>query len=209
MTSLAVQVQSSIEVQDVAGELVVDSRLIAERLGIEHEYWEHLVVSALDEFPLHLTAWDLLAVFRHSSLIGCEIADLWSLVDSVFYPCFTAKERRTLAWLKLSVMEGVGQDALCQSSEGFRVSGWFRDNFLEFFPNGTLLKVQSRNRKRPDFLIDIEGTVIPVECKLSFGKPALKQLSEYIKLWGTKRGIAVATKFVTDVPANIDRIICP
>lgn len=62
MTSLAVQVQSSIEVQDVAGELVVDSRLIAERLGIEHrsllrtieKYLDRLQAKNQVRFEIHM-----------------------------------------------------------------------------------------------------------------------------------------------------------
>jgi hypothetical protein len=100
-------------------------------------------------------------VVRHASLINCEVSKLLTLIDQLFYPYLTQKERKSLSWLRLSVVEGLAVDVLCRTNEKARVDSWFEKNFREFFPDGTLRDVVAKHKKRPDFLLEIDGEIIP------------------------------------------------
>ena len=197
---------SSLAVSEVQGQLVVDSRLIAEELGIAFELWEFSVVSALGSFPSNLSIWNLLAIMRHSSLTADTDWDIPKLIDKVFYFALTENDKWTVNWLKLAVIEGIGSDILARTSESGLIHPWFQANYKNFITNAELVPVIAKQGKRPDFLVNIDGVVCPVECKLIFGKPALKQLQGYMNLWQSSIGYAVANKFKVNLPSNIIKI---
>jgi hypothetical protein len=197
---------SNLTVTTIHDTLVVDSRLIAEELGIEFELWEHLVFSALEHFPSHLSVWNLLAIARHSSLASDIVLDMGRLIDNQFLPYLTQSDRWSVGWLKLAVIEAICTDGQGRASELGLIHPWFRDNYNRFIVNAELVPVIAKERKRPDFLVNVDGVVCPVECKLSFGKPALKQLQGYMKLWQSPVGYAVANTFKVHIPSNIIKI---
>lgn len=200
---------SDLIVSSIDSEFVVDSRLIAERLGVTHEVWEHIVVSSLGSFKENLSPWNLLAICRNSSLIGCPVSSILTLIEETFSPMWDQSSNLTFSLLKLSVVEGLGQDALCRQSEIGRVHSWFSKNYQEIFPYSENVPVKAIDRKRPDFLLKIGNHIIPVECKLIFDKRAKTQLLNYMKCWRSVEGIAVGTRLLTSLPRNIAWIECP
>jgi hypothetical protein len=199
---------SELQVSEIQGQLVVDSRLIADELGIAFEVWEHLVFSALTNSPSYLSVWNLLAIMRHSSLNG-DVGfgmNIPNLIDQAFYPYLTESDRWTVAWLRLAVNEGIGADISCRTSEQGLIHNWFVGNYKRFIASAELTPVIAKQGKRPDFLVTVDGITFPVECKLVFGKPAFKQLQGYMNLWQSSIGYAVANKFTVNLPSNIIKI---
>ncbi|MBW4675952.1 MAG: hypothetical protein KME52_18595 [Desmonostoc geniculatum HA4340-LM1] len=199
---------SKLNVIDHEGQLVVDSRLIAEELGIDSELLDELSHLLWDRSVEYLSAFDLLAIWLIASYDDIKLPNVVETVDK-FYFCLDEQSRTSLHWLKHAVISEIAWCIKCRSSEQGRVHAWFSKNFKLFIPNGELVKFVSKNKKRPDFLIKIDGIVYPVECKLTFNKPALIQLQGYIKTWDVSQGFAVAPKTTCDLPTNISFIQCP
>jgi hypothetical protein len=199
---------SNLSVQEHNNTLVVDSRLIAERLGIEWELLEHLIFDLWKSPVERLTVWDLLALWQNASHKDINLPAMSEIIDE-FYPYLAPQERITFSRLNLAVVSEIAWTMQCRESELGRVHSWFSRNAHAFIDGGKLRKVESIKGKRPDFLVEQGGTVYPVECKLFFNKTALKQLQGYMKLWNVSRGYAVAPKLVCSLPKSVVFIKCP
>jgi hypothetical protein len=88
-------------------------------------------------------------------------------------------------------------------SEIISVHPWFEKNYSNLISGSKLIPVKAINRKRPDFLIELNSLIIPVECKKVFSVRSLSQLQGYMKLWKVNKGVAVANKYTCSLPSNI------
>jgi hypothetical protein len=189
----------------VAGELVVDSRIVAEQLDIEQLAVENSLLSGILQKPF-LNTFDVLAIIRCLSLLRYFEANKNVLPNLFVLAERLAVDTPAFSLLKLAVTEGLSLDLLGDSSEKSSVQGWFEKNFKTYFPEAKLVEVYSIERKRPDCILDIAGVHYPVECKLNFSKRGLSQLKKYMKLWNVDRGIAVANDFFVKTPQSISAI---
>lgn len=58
--------------------------------------------------------------------------------------------------------------------------------------------------KRPDAWVSYEDKIIPVEMKKgNFNRAALKQLQDYMNMYGCSYGIAIGYKPTVEIPSNI------
>lgn len=85
---------------------------------------------------------------------------------------------------------------------------WFRENISEILPSGARIVKKRNDRSHiPDFWVEIDGRLSPVECKLhEFDKSALDQLKRYMRFYGCRSGIAVASEFTCEVPSEITKV---
>lgn len=199
----------SIDVIKQGDRLVVDSRLIADDLGIDLKIFSSVCVSTFNEVPEYLSAFDLLVIWQRSDYLGFDIKCYIEQIKSLFYPHWDEKEKNTFDWLACAVVSDVSNNIISRSCEVGKTHKWFKENHGVAIPGSKLIPVVAKNKKRPDFLVEIQGCVYPVECKLKFGTPALSQLKGYMKLWNVHQGFAVATQFIIGLPANITAIHCP
>jgi len=201
--------QSAIEVVTVGDVLVVDSRLVALDLGIEHETFYSVCVNTFGTVPGYLSAFDLLVVWQRSDYLGFDVKCYVQQLKNLFYPHFDEKDKATFDWIACAVVTDISNNIISRNSEHGKVHKWFKLNHSAVIPGSKIIKVVAKNKKRPDFLIKLNGLTYPVECKLSFGTNALKQLQGYMKLWNAPIGFAVASKFVVKMPSNIVVIQSP
>ena len=67
-----------------------------------------------------------------------------------------------------------------------------------------LYDMKNLKPKRPDAWVKYNNIIIPVEMKKgNFGKSALKQLQNYMKLYNCDHGIAIGLKSSIEFPSNI------
>ena len=188
--------------------LVVDSRLIAERVGIEHSDLQDFLISHFGYAKQKLSILDILGFrakcFTYSDFdLGFKLD---KLIDFILYHSeYPIDEdfRRNIVWILAAIKyEALRNFASCSCELG-SVHPWFRANCAALIPNSKLIPVVARNRKRPDFLIDINGEIFPVECKLEFTTTSLKQLLGYMTLWKVKAGYAVAETLKCELPSSV------
>ena len=196
---------SNLDIITVDDQLVIDSRLIADELGIKQEEWESLVLFSLDTVPLYFTVWQLLAIARCASLKDeAKISSSLLIITRKYFESrLSGPDKGAMKWMALAVMEGYSLDLLSRSSEIGGVHPWFKDNHERLIPGSELIKVKSKDKKRPDFLVKVNEIVSPVECKIDFGPHGLKQLKSYMRLWESPVGYAVAKTFTVNLPNNI------
>lgn len=185
-------------------QLVVDSRVIAQELGIEHRAFKQLCQDLWEKEVTTLSVFDILSL------------KLWAYYGDVPFNCFPLlnklekhldhQAQLTYAVLKTAVISEIAN--IERNKEFKNIHTWFNTNYQHAIPNGTLVKVISRDRKRPDFVVVIENVEYPVECKINFNAAGLKQLKNYMRLWKVNKGYAVAQKLSCSLPDNIIFIKC-
>jgi len=188
--------------------LVVDSRLIAERLGIEHKALENFLVSHFGYAKQRLSILDVLG-FRAKCFTYSDF-DLGFKLDKLIDFMLNHSEcpidedfHQNIVWMWAAIKyESLHNFASCSYELG-SVHPWFRTNHTTLIPNSKLIPVIAKNKKRPDFLVDINGEIFPVECKLEFTATSLKQLLGYMKLWKVKTGYAVAEVLKCKLPSSV------
>jgi hypothetical protein len=187
--------------------LVVDSRLVAERLGVGYLQAEYSFLPGIMQKPF-LDALDILAIASHISTLRCiytyetasPLPDLLELAEKL------SENNSAFRVLKMAVISQMALEVQGLYSERSSVQGWFEKNFKTYFPEAELVNAYSVDQKRPDCILNISGTHYPVECKLDFSERGLAQLTQYMKLWKVDRGIAVAHKFSVKMPEFISAI---
>ena len=201
--------ESILQIIEQDGELLVDSRLVAAHLGIAWEIFEYVCDDLYNQPMPFLSRFELLAVAQRASYLDINFDKIFDLVDKIFYPHMIDRDTKTFVWLKHSVLQDVCDNFRVRTSEDGRVTRWFMQQYTQLFEGAKLLPVVARQGKRPDLLLEYEGFVIPVECKLSFNSRSLKQLQGYMKLWNSPKGIAIAPKYAVDLPQDIIQWVCP
>ena len=188
--------------------LVVDSRLIAERLGIEYGVLEGFLISHFGYAKQKLSILDVLGFrakcftysdfdlgFKLDKLIDFMLNHSENLTDEDF--------RQNIVWMWAAIKYESLHNFASYFHELGSVHPWFRANHADLIPNSKLIPVVAKNKKRPDFLVDINGDIFPVECKLEFTATSLKQLLGYMKLWKVKTGYAVAEVLKCKLPSSV------
>lgn len=157
-----------------------------------------------------LTPADLLSYwYRYSLSYPEEAPDLTALVDQVL-DLMPQTERESFVWLCAGIKFEVYSHFTGRLGEIGRVHSWFKENAGDAIPGATIVSRRGRQGiGKPDFWVEIEGLLYPVECKLRFDNKALKQLQRYILGWNTFKGFAVAPEVKCGIPANITFIQCP
>jgi hypothetical protein len=75
------------------------------------------------------------------------------------------------------------------------------DHYIE---GATKAKPKMTKGHRPDGFISVDGLVAPVEVKLeSFKSKSLEQLEWYMRVYGSKSGVAVAPELSCALPSNV------
>lgn len=193
--------------------LVVDSRLIAEHLGIDHRDLENFLISHFGYAKQKLSTLDVLG-FRAKCFTYSDFElgfKLDKLIDFILNnsDCLTDEDfRRNIIWMWAAIKYESMHNFASRFCEAGSVHPWFRDNHATLIPNSKLIPVVAKNKKRPDFLVDVNGDVFPVECKLEFTATSLKQLLGYMKLWKVKTGYAVAETLKCELPPSVIFFLC-
>lgn len=187
---------------------VESSLFIDEVLVKDSELFCSLALDIWDEIPYSLSQWDILALWRIASMKSTRIVGIPAFIDSHFSQ-MSDHESLTFAHIKQSVMIDISHSLNCTSGELGFVHRWFEQNHSQVIPGSKLVKVESKDQKRPDFLVELDGKVYPVECKLTFSDKGKKQLLNYIRLWGSSHGYAVAIRFTSRQSKLITQINCP
>lgn len=190
------------------GELVVDSRLIAEQLGIEHRALQGFLISHFGYAKQRLSILDVLGFrarcFTYSDYdLGFKLD---KLIDSMLYAShhqIGEDFRSNIIWMWAAIKYESSRNFASSCNELGSVHPWFRANHATLLPNSKLIPVVAKNKKRPDFLVDIDGEIFPVECKQEFTATSLKQLLGYMKLWKVKTGYAVAESLKCELPSFV------
>lgn len=195
-------------VENKNGILVVDSRLIAEELGIEHKTLQNFLISHFEYAKQRLSILDVLGFrarcFTYSDFnLGFKLD---KLIDFMLnHPEYRVSEdtHRNIVWMWAAIKYESLHNFASSCSELGSVHPWFRANYATLIPNSKLIPVVAKNKKRPDFLVDINGDIFPVECKREFTAASLKQLLGYMKLWKVKTGYAVAETLKCNLPPSV------
>lgn len=193
--------------------LVVDSRLIAEHLGIDHRDLENFLISHFGYAKQKLSILDVLG-FRAKCFTYSDFElgfKLDKLIDFILNDsdCLTNEDfRRNIIWMWAAIKYESMHNFASRFGEVGSVHPWFRANHATLIPGSKLIPVVAKNKKRPDFLVDINGDVFPVECKLEFTATSLKQLLGYMKLWKVKTGYAVAETLSCELPPSVIFFLC-
>ena len=87
----------------------------------------------------------------------------------------------------------------------------FESNLETLLPGATMAKKpkpKTPTRLRPDFWVELEGAVMPVEVKKGkFNAKALDQLLGYMQEFGCDQGVAVGATLAVTLPQNV-RFVC-
>ena len=87
----------------------------------------------------------------------------------------------------------------------------FERNLETLLPGATMAKrpkPKAPTRLRPDFWVELDGTVMPVEVKKGkFNGKALDQLLGYMQEFGCDQGVAVGATLAVTLPQNV-RFVC-
>ena len=193
---------------------VVDSRLIADRLGVEHKVLQIFLISHFGYAKERLSILDVLGFrarcftysnfdlgFKLDKLIDFMLNHSEILISEDFY--------RNIVWMWAAIKYESSHNFAASCHELGSVHPWFRANHATLLPNSKLIPVVAKNNKRPDFLVDIDGKIFPVECKLEFTATSLKQLLGYMKLWNVKTGYAVAETLKCELPSSVVFFLSP
>ncbi len=197
---------SNLTVIEVDGVFVVDSRLIADRLDIDHKSFMDIVVRHFG-YPKHsMNILDLLGIkARFFTYSDFEKGDtLNQIINEILYdPAFPSDLRANLVWMFAAIKFESAKTWCVSVQELGGVHPWFKKNHKMLVPNSELIKVVAKNKKRPDFVLTVGGKAYPVECKIDFTSKSLKQLQSYMKLWDCNKGFAVAYSLKCPLPSNI------
>jgi hypothetical protein len=100
---------------------------------------------------------------------------------------------------------------VCSHNEYGDVQHWFKNNHKQVVQGSKIVRVTGgkTGRYRPDFLIDLNGELLPVECKKTFNSRSLNQLECYLSEFGASIGYAVAFELKCKLPDHIEFIKCP
>ena len=87
----------------------------------------------------------------------------------------------------------------------------FANNLETLLPRATMAKKpkpKAPTSLRPDFWVELDGVVMPVEVKKGkFNDRALDQLLGYMQAFGCDQGIAVGATLTATLPQNV-RFVC-
>ena len=169
----------SLQVTEQNGDLVVDSRLIAARLDIQHETFMRFVVSHFGYSKADLSILDLLGIrarcFTYSDYeLGFKLDKIIGLI--IESDALGNDLRANLTWMFSAIKYEATNNWKSTTQELGGVHAWFRQNHQSVIPNSKLVKVVARDKKRPDFLVRLDDLIYPVECKIEFTSQSLKQL---------------------------------
>lgn len=164
-----------------------------------------------------LDVYDLLALSTTTILLkdnGIDIAfKLLNLADNLS-EYLTPSQKAAYIIMRLNCEVEVNRIFVHQCRETESVQKWFNNNYSQCIENSKLIKFNKNNSqlkplklKRPDALVNINGTIYPVECKLKFRNHNLKQLRGYMELMNVDKGYAVAPHFSDSLERSKD-IIC-
>lgn len=93
-------------------------------------------------------------------------------------------------------------------AEAFVQSNFF-ENLDRFLPGARIAKANKIAGHHPDGFVDYLGFVCPVEVKrMNFSKRSLDQLLRYMRVYRSRRGIAVAPRLTVRLPPNIFYVQC-
>jgi len=171
-------------------------------------------------YPQHITEldiYDLLALSTTAILLkdnGIDTAfKLLNLADNIS-DCLTPPQKATYTIIRVNCQMEVNRLIIHKCKETETVQKWFNTNYSNCISNSKLVKFDKNNillkplkLKRPDALVNIEGVIYPVECKIRFLNHHLKQLRGYMKLMNVDKGYAVASEFSDNLERSED-IIC-
>jgi hypothetical protein len=77
----------------------------------------------------------------------------------------------------------------------YRLYPSFKEALSTLLPDARLVGPPIHHKKKPDFFVEREGLISPVEIKLhTFTNQAVKQLKAYMNIFGCATGYAVAPK---------------
>ena len=195
-----------LQVIEQNGDLVVDSRLIALKLDIEHESFMRFVVAHFGQNKASLSILDLLGIrarcFTYSDYdLGFKLDKIIELIIESDH--LSNDSRLNLTWMFAAIKYEATNNWKSTTQELGGVHVWFRQNHRTAIPDSKLVKVIARDKKRPDFLVRLDDSIYPVECKIEFTNQSLKQLRNYMRLWNSRTGFAVAYSLKCTVPSNI------
>jgi hypothetical protein len=115
-----------------------------------------------------------------------------------------------LDWLGVAVMEQTMLHYTGSTRKPLRkfrekdIENHFYKNLNTYIPGATKTTTKTTGGHVPDGCILLEGETYPVEVKVEdFDKKAFEQLNWYMRMFGAKRGIAVAQKLTCVLPENI------
>lgn len=92
----------------------------------------------------------------------------------------------------------------CLCGSEFSLHKKFRENVNILIPGSKIFKHKDNKAHHPDFWIDLNGEVYPVEIKLQkFDNMAKRQLLRYMYFYKKNKGFAVAPILKTELPENI------
>jgi hypothetical protein len=166
------------------------SEMVKDHFGYEKEF-----LSVLDLFGVwsKCVYQDFDVAFKLNKLIGEILRS--GIVDE--------EERANYTWIKAAIFYELSNNWTATFCEVDSIHPYFRKNHATLIPGSELIKVTAKQKKRPDFLVKVEGVVYPVECKIEFTNQGLKQLQGYMKIWNAEKGYAVARKLKSKLPKNI------
>lgn len=153
----------------------------------------------------YLTILDLFGIWSRCIYKDFDIAiDFAELLDELINSSLVSDEDRVnFTWIRSGILYELANNWALASTEIGEIHPYFRRNYADLIPGSTLVKVVARGKKRPDFLVSIEGIIYPVECKIEFMSAGKKQLEGYMKRWNVEKGYAVAKKLICKLPKNI------
>jgi hypothetical protein len=104
-----------------------------------------------------------------------------------------------------STMMYIAWAANVSTSEVSGIHPWFECNVNKLILGAKIVEHRKKGIKdRPDFWLDINGKLCPVEIKkAAFTKKALNQLQRYVDVFDCEHGYAVASSLRVELPKNI------
>lgn len=82
-----------------------------------------------------------------------------------------------------------------------------RQDISNLIPGATIIDFKIKDRKVPDFMIELDNQKIPVEVKArEIGLPALRQLVMYMDIYNSNKGYLIGRNLKIDLPDNIEFI---
>jgi hypothetical protein len=181
--------------------IILDSLLLS-RLGLDFEEFVEICEKIWGYTPETFSSFDILAIWQMAGYLDLVRPEMSSYIERMIQSMGT-QDRKAAIWLKTAVIGELALIMRVRESEHGKIHSWFKKSHKSVIPDSKLIKVQSRDRKRPDFLVEVNGSIYPVECKLTFHRYNIKQLHGYMNLWDVSIGYAVAAKLTCELPPNI------
>jgi hypothetical protein len=200
-------IPNSLALVEVDGEPRIDSRIVAGDTDDQISSFEERLIKGGFELT------DMIEFAVKSSLDGKNEVAVKTLnfIDKAFprkFPYILHAARMEIVKnFQLSSDGGHKKNNL--HSEFAVVHYWFRNNCEKVIPGGVINRHKKINGYNPDFFVNVNGNIYPVECKKTFNDRALNQLKDYMAAYKSKHGYAVAFSLKTELPKNITFIQCP